>query len=50
MVGDIMKGFMSGYAPVGYLSSIGGLAGLNKESENSQPIIEEIERIKELLK
>ena len=50
LVGDIMKGFMSGYAPVGYLSSIGGLAGLNKESDNPQPIIEEIERIKELLK
>ena len=45
-----MRTFMKGYSPIAYLSSIPGLAEPQKESEIPKPILEDIERIKELLK
>jgi hypothetical protein len=41
---------MKGYSPIAYLSAIPGLAEPQKESEISKPLLEDIERIKELLK
>ena len=49
-VDKIMAGFMKGYSPIGYLSSLKGLSEPKKESEISKPILEDIERIKQLLK
>ena len=45
-----MRTFMKGYSPIAYLSAIPGLAESQKESEISKPLLEDIERIKELLK
>ena len=45
-----MRTFMTGYSPIAYLSAIPGLAEQQKESEISKPLLEDIERIKELLK
>ena len=45
-----MRTFMTGYSPIAYLSAIPGLAEPQKESEISKPLLEDIERIKELLK
>lgn len=45
-----MRTFMKGYSPIAYLSAIPGLAEPQKESEISKPLLEDIERIKELLK
>ena len=50
IIDKVMSGFMKGYAPVGYLSGLKGLTEPQNESDVSQPIMEEIERIKELLK
>ena len=49
-VDDIMAGAMKLYSPFAYLSSIKGLSGAQKESEILKPILEDIERIKQLLK
>lgn len=49
-VDKIMAGFMKGYSPVAYLSSLKGLSEPQKESDLSKPILEDIERIKKLLK
>lgn len=45
-----MRTFMTGYSPIAYLSAIPGLAEPQTESEISKPLLEDIERIKELLK
>ena len=50
VVDKAMRTFMKGYSPIAYLSSIPGLAEPQKESEIPKPILEDIERIKELLK
>ena len=50
IVDKAMKGFMKGYSPIAYLSGLSGLAEPQKESEISKPILEDIERIKQLLK
>jgi hypothetical protein len=49
-VDKVMSGFMKGYSPIAYLSSLKGLSGAQKESEIPKPILEDIERIKQLLK
>lgn len=49
-VDKIMAGFMKGYSPIGYLSSLKGLSEPQKESKIPKPILEDIERIKQLLK
>lgn len=49
-VDKIMAGFMKGYSPIAYLSSLKGLSEPQKESEIPKPILEDIERIKQLLK
>lgn len=49
-VNDVMAGFMKGYSPIAYLSSLKGLSEPQKESELPKPLLEDIERIKELLK
>ena len=45
-----MRTFMTRYSPIAYLSAIPGLAEPQTESEISKPLLEDIERIKELLK
>ena len=47
---NAMRTFMTGYSPIAYLSAIPGLAEPQTESEISKPLLEDIERIKELLK
>ena len=49
-VDKIMRGFMKGYTPIAGLASLKGLSGQQKESEIPKPILEDIERIKQLLK
>jgi hypothetical protein len=49
-VDKIMSGFMKGYSPIAYLAGLKGLSEPQNESEISKPILEDIERIKELLK
>ena len=49
-IDKIKSGFMKGYSPFAYLTSLKGLSGTQKESENLKPLLEDIERIKELLK
>lgn len=49
-VDKIMAGFMKGYSPVAYLSSLKGLSQPQKESKIPKPLLEDIERIKQLLK
>ncbi len=49
-IDKIKSGFIKGYSPFAYLSSLKGLSGTQKESEISKPLLEDIERIKELLK
>ena len=46
----VFKGFSKVYAPLSALASVSGLASTQKESEIPKPIMEEIDRIKELLK
>jgi hypothetical protein len=50
IVDKAMRTFMKGYSPIAYLSSIPGLAEPQKESKIPKPILEDIERIKQLLK
>ena len=50
VVDKIMRGFMKGYTPIANLSSLKGLSEPQKESEIPKPILEDIERIKQLLK
>jgi hypothetical protein len=45
-----MRGFMKGYTPIANLASLKGLSEPQKESEIPKPILEDIERIKQLLK
>jgi hypothetical protein len=49
-VDKVMAGFMKGYSPIAYLSSLKGLSEPQKESKIPKPILEDIERIKQLLK
>jgi Peptidase family M23 len=50
VVDKIMRGFMKGYTPIANLASLKGLSEPQKESEIPKPILEDIERIKQLLK
>ena len=50
IVDKAMKGFMKGYSPIAYLSGLSGLAEPQKESKIPKPLLEDIERIKQLLK
>lgn len=49
-VDKIMSTFMKGYTPIAALASIKGLSEPKKESKISKPLMEDIERIKQLLK
>ena len=50
ITGKVLGGFSKIYAPVSALASVSGLSSPQKESEIPKPILEEIDRIKELLK
>ena len=49
-VDKIMSTFMKGYTPIASLASVKGLSEPQKESEIPKPLLEDIERIKQLLK
>ena len=49
-VRKIMRGFLKGYTPIANLAGLEGLSQPQKESEIPKPILEDIERIKQLLK
>lgn len=49
-VNKIKKQFSHLYSPVAYLTGLPGLSGVQKETKLSKPILEDIEKIKKLLK
>jgi len=49
-VDKIMGKFMKGYTPIASLAGLKGLSEPQKESEIPKPLLEDIERIKQLLK